>query len=85
MVFLEPLGAQRRYAPHFKGLISVKVELEAQGHDSTFIFSHALLKKAILQYKIEFGRRLLNRTVSYILGFILRHVVGVMKMISTPE
>ncbi len=48
MVFLEPLGVQRRYVPHFKGLISVKVDLEAQVRDSTFTFCHAQLKKAIL-------------------------------------
>ena len=51
LVFLEPLGVQRRYVPHFKGLISGKVELEAQGRDSTFTFHHALLKKAILLHK----------------------------------
>ena len=48
---------------HFKGLISGKVELEAQGRDITFTFCHALLKKAILHYKIEFGQILLHRTV----------------------
>ena len=47
LVFLEPLGVQRRYVPHFKGLISGKVELEAQGRDSTFTFCHAHLKKAM--------------------------------------
>ena len=46
------LGVQRRYVPHFKGLISGKVELEAQGRDSTFTFHHALLKKAILLLKM---------------------------------
>ena len=40
LVFLEPLGVQRRYVPHFKGLISAKVELEAQGRDSAFTFFH---------------------------------------------
>ncbi len=48
LVFLEPMGVQRRYVHHFEGLISGKVELEAQGRDSTFTFHHALLKKAIL-------------------------------------
>ena len=48
LVFLEPLGVQRRYVPHLKGLISGKVDLEAQGRDSTFTFCHALWKKAIL-------------------------------------
>ena len=41
LLFLEPLGVQRRYVPHLKGLIGVKVDLEAQGRDSTFIFCHA--------------------------------------------
>ena len=30
MVFLEPLGVDRRYVSHFKGLISAKMDLEAQ-------------------------------------------------------
>ena len=34
--------------------VSAKVDLEAQGRDSTFTFCHTLLKKAILHYKIEF-------------------------------
>ena len=50
-MFLKPLGVQRRYVPHFKGLISAKVDLEAQGRDSTFTFCHAQLKKAILLHK----------------------------------
>ena len=36
LVFLEPLGVQRRHVPHFKGLIYAKVDLEAQGRGSTF-------------------------------------------------
>ena len=59
MVFLEPLGVQRRYVPHFKGLISAKVDLEAQGRDSTFTFCHAQLKKAILLHKRAIGPLLL--------------------------
>ena len=51
MVFLQPLGVQRRYVPHLKGLISVKVDLEAQERDSTFTFFHAHLTKAILHLK----------------------------------
>ena len=27
--------------PHFKGLIDAKVDLEAQGHDTTFTLCHA--------------------------------------------
>ena len=45
------MGVQRRYVPHFKGLIYGKVEPEAQGRDSTFTFRHAQLKKAILLLK----------------------------------
>ena len=51
LVFLEPLGVQRRYVPHFKGLISGNLELTAQRRDNTFTFSHSLLKKVILQRK----------------------------------
>ena len=42
--FFEPIGVQRWHVPHFKGLISAKVDLEAQGRDSTFTFCHANLK-----------------------------------------
>ena len=45
------MGVQRRYVPHFKGLIYGKVEPKAQGRDSTFTFRHAQLKKAILLLK----------------------------------
>ena len=37
------MGVQRRHVTHFKGLIYAKVDLEAQGRDSTFTFCHALL------------------------------------------
>ena len=52
LVFLEPLRVKRRYVSHFKGLISAKVELEAQGSDSTFTICLALLKKAILHHTV---------------------------------
>ena len=42
------MGVQRRHVPHFKGLIYAKVDLEAQGRDSTFTFCHALLIKTAL-------------------------------------
>ena len=45
------MGVQRRYVPHLKGLISAKVDLEAQGRASIFTFCHAHLKKAILHHK----------------------------------
>ena len=43
--------------PHFKGLINAKVELEAQGRDSTFTICHPLLKKAILEFRLKKGNR----------------------------
>ena len=45
------MGVQRHTVPHFKGQINAKVELEAQGRDTTFIMGHALLKKATLHLK----------------------------------
>ena len=48
MVFLEPVGVQRRNVPHFKGLINAKVDLGAQGRDTTFTLCHAQLRKPIL-------------------------------------
>ena len=48
LVSLELLGVQRHTVAHFKGLINVKVDLEAQGRDTSFIMGHALLKKATL-------------------------------------
>ena len=48
---MEPVGVQRRYVPHFKGLICANLDFEAQGRDSTFTFLHALLEKAILFHK----------------------------------
>ena len=45
LVFLEPVGVQRRYVPHLKGLISGNLELTAQGRDSTFTFLHYLFEK----------------------------------------
>ena len=61
---MEPKGVQRRYVPHLKGLISGKVELEAQGRDSTFIICYALLKKAILHYKRALASFVLSTTVN---------------------
>ena len=63
LVFLKPMGVQRRHVPHFKGLICAKVDLEAQGRDSTFTFCHAHLKKAILHHKRASGRFILSSTV----------------------
>ena len=48
---MEPLGVQKRYIPHLKGLISGKVEPKDQGRGSTITLCHAHLKKAILYLK----------------------------------
>ena len=45
------VGVQRRYIPHFKGLISGNLDFEAQGRDSNFTILHTHLKKAILLHK----------------------------------
>ena len=63
---MELLGVQRRYVPHLKGLISTKVDLEAQGRDSTFTFRHTLLKKAILHLKRAKGVHIFFRDCSYL-------------------
>ena len=43
------MGVQRHNVLHFKGLIVLYLDDQAQGRDTTFIMGHALLKKAILQ------------------------------------
>ena len=48
LAILEPVGVQRRNVPHFKGLIMLNLDFEAQGRGSTFTFCHGHLKKAIL-------------------------------------
>ena len=63
LIFLEPLGVQRCYVPHFEGLINGKGEPEAQGSDNTFTFNHALVKKAILLHKRAFVKYILATTV----------------------
>ena len=45
------MGVKRRNVPHLKGLISAKVDLEAEGRDSPFTLCHALLLKALLHLK----------------------------------
>ena len=44
------MGVQRHTVPHFKGLIELYLDLQAQGRDSTFTICHALVKRAILHY-----------------------------------
>ena len=48
---MEPLGVQRRYVPHLKGLIYGKVEPKDEGCGNTITLCHAQLKKAILHLK----------------------------------
>ena len=57
------LGVNRRYVSHFKGLISSKVDLEAQGRDSTFTICHSLMKTAILHMKRDFFQTHLLTTI----------------------
>ena len=49
------MGVQRRNVPHFKGLINAKVDLEAQGCDTTFTLCHAQLHKPILLLEMAKG------------------------------
>ena len=49
------MGVQRRNVPHFKGLINAKVDLGAQGRDTTFILCHAQLRKPILLLEMAKG------------------------------
>ena len=72
----ETTGFQRRNASHFKGLISAKVELEAQGCDSTFTICHTLLKKAILHYKRALASFVLSTTVFTIYLSTLYYLAG---------
>ena len=71
------MGVQRRHVPHFKGLIYAKVDLEAQGRDSTFTFCHAQLKKAILH--LEKGKGAKTFSSLCILCFKIHFTQGVLK------
>ena len=62
------MEVQRRHVPHFKGLIYAKVDLEAQGRDSTFTFCHAHLKKAILHHRRCKKRFVFSTTVALNIG-----------------
>ena len=57
------MGGQKHNVPHFKGLICAKVDLEAQGRESTFTFCYAQLKKAVLHHTRASGRFVLSSTV----------------------
>ena len=73
LVFLEPVEVQRRHVPHLKDLISGNLDFEAQGRNSTFIFLHALLKKAILLHKRAKGDTNLQQSVHQAFNWRLLH------------
>ena len=53
LAILKPFGVQRRNVPHFKGLIMLNLDFEAQGRGSTFTLCHDHLKKAISLGKLQ--------------------------------
>ena len=57
------MGVQRHNVPHFKGLIMLYLDFEAQGRGSTFTLCHSYLKKAILLHKMARLRFDLNAAV----------------------
>ncbi len=56
LAIFEPVGVQWHNVAHFKGLIMLYLEFEAQGRGSTFTLCHAHLKKAILEGKTPKSR-----------------------------
>ena len=58
------MRVQEHYVPHLKDLISVKVDLEAQGCDSTFTLCHTLVKKDILHLQMPSVQFVFCTTVS---------------------
>ena len=53
LAILKPIGVHRHNVPHFKGLILLNLDFEAQGRGSTFTLCHAHLKKAISLGKLQ--------------------------------
>ncbi len=51
MAILEPVGVQRHNVHHFKGLIKLNLDSEAQGHGKTFTFYQTLLKNLFYKGK----------------------------------
>ena len=51
LAILEPVGVQRPNVPHFKGLIMLYLDFEAQRRGSTFTFCHAQLKRPFYSIK----------------------------------
>ena len=51
LIILELVEVQTHNVPHFKGLIVLYLDVQAQGRDTTFSFHHAHLKKAVLYRK----------------------------------
>ena len=60
---MEPVGVQRHNVPHFKGLIMLNLDFEAQGRGSTFTFCYGRMKKGILLHKRATVRFILNTAV----------------------
>ena len=60
---LDSVVLQRHTVPHFKGLIKLNLDSEAQGHGSTISLYHALLKKRRFIGKRAIVRRLLSLAV----------------------
>ena len=56
LAILKPIGVHRHNVPHFKGLILLNLDFEAQGRGSTFTPCHAHLKKAISLGKLQKGQ-----------------------------
>ena len=56
LAILKPVGVHRHNVPHFKGLILLNLDFEAQGRGSTFTLCHAHLKKAISLGKLQKGQ-----------------------------
>ena len=64
IVFLEPLGVQRSYVPHFKDLISDNLEPTAQGRGRTFTLCYTIIK--------VLGRVTRLKNFGFWLAFVLR-------------
>ena len=56
LAILKPVGVHRHNVPHFKGLIRLNLDFEAQGRGSTFTLCHANLKKGISLGKLQKGQ-----------------------------
>ena len=71
LAIFEPVGVQRHNVPHFKGLISADSNPRAQGHDGTFTFCHALVKKSILHLEMATVPFFLNTAVFFVMTILI--------------